>query len=595
MSNTLPSLSELAKILSHIDPSDREKWYQTFLIAGRDYNQDRSVFDICQNWSRQYQGRTAEDERHERHDFFKGSKGDGAHIGTLIMWAKERGYKPPKPERNEDATPELAPIVWKQAPGPVLHKVPETASEGAKKLQAVTQLSSRTLLRNLLLGCITETDKVSRSEFLAKHKHQLRFYPEDVRTYFDAMTCFSTDHPNFEYCDFVEWANLNVPGFDEPTMFDLTTAQEVISPDLYEDFFDKMFKASWQLLSAQMARDLIDRLESSNFDSAHDAANKFSQDILISDDHLVRHGMPALSAEPSVLIPQIIDPTLSCRYYIPTGYTEIDNIIYGYRRDEVTIFAAHSGMGKTWYGVDTVRLALQKGLRVLFVSTEMEPSTIDLRFFCNITSTENPRPFQIAGPTPTENEKKMIQERIDYYLSKVPHVTKFCDESNAFLEIIGNNSGGISIEDIERTVEIASISKPIDLVVVDYLQNVTNDHFGNRNTLNYERVKNVMERLTRLSRKCHCATLALAQLNNPNRKTSASATPNLYDIADATGVVRDAAAVLVMYRDANEITKLKVAKSRYGNPKESDLTITRAAGSRFSFFDSSNLSIPKLG
>ena len=94
MSNSLPSHSELSKILSHLNPSDRDTWVKACLILGRDYNQDRAVFDIYQNWARGYQGRTAEDERHEQHDFFKGSKSDGAHIGTLIMMAKERGYKP---------------------------------------------------------------------------------------------------------------------------------------------------------------------------------------------------------------------------------------------------------------------------------------------------------------------------------------------------------------------------------------------------------------------------------------------------------------------------------------------------------------------
>ena len=81
------------------------------------------------------------------------------------------------------------------------------------------------------------------------------------------------------------------------------------------------------------------------------------------------------------------------------------------------------------------------------------------------------------------------------------------------------------------------------------------------------------------------AAAILAQLNNPNRKNSSSAAPNLYDIADSTAVVRDAAAVLMMYRDENEVTKLKITKSRYGNLTESDLTITRAQGSRFAFFN----------
>ena len=589
MSNSLPSHSELSKILSYLDPSDRDTWVKAGLILGRDYNQDQTVFDIYQNWARGYQGRTAEDERHERHDFFKGSKGDGAHIGTLIMMAKERGYQPPKPERDEEVSsaPALGATVWKQAPGPVLHKLPEDASENAQKLQATAQLCSRTLLRNLLLSCITDTDQVTRSEFLAQHKHQLHYYPEDVRTYFDAMTHYSKEHAIFSYTDFVEWAGLNVPGFDEPTMFELVNAQNVISPELFEDFFTKMLHASWQLLSAQLAQELSDRLTSSNYDAAQDAVSKFAQDTMRGVDHLTTLDAAQIVTQAQDIIPQIIDPSQARRFYVPTGHNELDQYIYGYRRGEVTLFAAHSGVGKTWFGVDTARLALSKGLRVLFVSTEMHPQSIGLRFFCNIAGTESPRPFQTATGTPSAGEIQMIEERIAFYQSKSDTVAEFFKHPDGFLQIIGKKVGGLSIEDIEQAVAVASVLKPLDLVVVDYLQNITNDHFGNRNTSNYERVKNVMERLTHMSNQYHCSTLALAQLNNPNRKTTASAAPNLYDIADSTYVVRDAAAVLMMYRDENEITKLKVSKSRYGTLTSSDIQITRASGSRFSFFDGS--------
>ena len=586
MSNSLPTNSELSKILSYLDPSDRDTWVKAGLILGRDYNQDRSVFGIYQNWARGYQGRTAEDERHEHHDFFQGSKSDGAHIGTLIMLAKERGYKPSKPERAEEvSTPALAKAVWKRAPGPVLHKLPESASEDAKKMQATAQLCSRTLLRSLLLGCITESDQAERSEFLVKHKHQLHFYPEDVRTYFDALTQYNITAKNFSYTDFVEWAGLNVPGFDESAMFDITSAQEPISPELYEEFFDKMYKASWRLLSAQLARELSEKLEASSYSEAQDAVNKFTQDTLMGADGLTKYDASKVVSEPHDMMPQIIDPELSARFYVPTGYEEIDHYIYGHRRGEVTIFAAHSGIGKTWFGVDTARLALTRNLRVLFVSTEMDPQSISLRLFCNIAGVESPRPYQAGHAELTETDRIMIKERIDFYQGKSETVDQFIKSSNGFLEIIGKRFGGISIEEIEQAIAVASVIKPLDLVVIDYLQNVNNDHFGDRNTPNYMRVKNTMERLTHMSNQYHCATLALAQLNNPNRKTSSNAAPNLYDIADATAVVRDAAAVLMMYRDENEVAKLKITKSRYGTLSESDLTITRASGSRFSFFD----------
>lgn len=587
MKTNLPTSTELATILTYLDPSDRETWFKVACILGREYNQDRAIYDVMQNWSRQYQGRTAADERHEYNDFHFGSNREGAHIGTIIEMAKARGYKPPKAEREDkgpipDNGPKLGSIVWHKAPGPELHELPQDSSESALKLQDVAQLCSRTLLKNFLFFCSSDKEIAARNELLTEHRTQLHYYPADVRVYFEALTAYCAQHKAYEYRDFIEWANLVVPGFEEERLIELTAAQEMISPELYREFFERMFRASWSLLSAQMAQDLSQTLQSSDFEAGQDAVSKFTQDTLVISHELIKQDQTSIVPEAHNLIDQIVNPNQSGFYYLPTGYFEIDDLIYGFRRDEVTLFAAHSGVGKTWFGVDAARLAMAAGRRVLFVSTEMDPASIALRFYCNIAGVDGPRPIKKAGLNISAEEEQMANDSIAYYHAKGEAVTTFCAKHNARIQIVGKGSGGLAIEEIEQCVESASISEPLDLVVVDYLQNITNDRFGNRSTSNYERVKNTMERLTRMSRKNHCATLALAQLNNPNRKNSASAAPNLYDIADSSYVVRDAAAVLIMYRE-NDVTRLKVAKSRYGNLTDNDLSVTRFQGSQFSF------------
>lgn len=584
MINTLPDRNELSKILSYLDCNDRDTWVKAFCICGREYHQDMGIFAILQQWSSRYPKRKPADASHEFNDFTRSSHRDGAGIGTLINMAKARGYQPPKAQKEPAPLAAFGPTVWAREQSPVLHKLPEDAAETALQLQDTTELTSRTLLKNFLFFSLSEEEQAARAEFLACHKGQLQYYPEDVRTYFEALTIFSAQTPRFAYGDFVSWLTVDMPTFDEQALLELTDAHDPISTELYEEFFNRMFQASWCLLSAQLAKELSDKLCTTSYSSAHAAIDQFNQRVMVEDENVIKIDFEQGIEACQDMIPQIIDPTLSDKFYVPSGHSEIDRFIYGYRRGEVTLFAAHSGVGKTWFGVDASRLALNRGKRVLFVSSEMDPDSIYLRFYCNIAGLESPRPYQLTSATPNEQDAALIQEKVAFYQSKREYVINTFKDKDGELQVMGKRTGGISIEEIEQAVFIASMTAPLDLVVVDYLQNIANDRFGNRTTSNYERVKNTMERLTRMSHEHNCATLALAQLNNPNRKTVANAAPNLYDIADSTYVVRDAAAVLMMYRDENEVTRLKVAKSRYGNLTDSDLTLSRLPGSQFSFY-----------
>ena len=164
------------------------------------------------------------------------------------------------------------------------------------------------------------------------------------------------------------------------------------------------------------------------------------------------------------------------------------------------------------------------------------------------------------------------------------------------LSIIAGKNGGLSVEQITQEIAVQSQSGPVDLVVVDYLQNLANDSISPR-AQGWERIKDTMERLNQACHVNNCPMLLLAQLNNPNRKASGAAgEPNIYEVAGASDVVRDAAAVLLLYQvketdteQQDEIApigdgtqlRLIVGKSRFGQQTKQPLEITRDAGSRF--------------
>ena len=69
------------------------------------------------------------------------------------------------------------------------------------------------------------------------------------------------------------------------------------------------------------------------------------------------------------------------KWFIPTGFEELDDIIYGWQcGEEFVVIFARTGIGKSWVLVKTVQHAWEIGKNVGYISPEMSADKIGYRF-----------------------------------------------------------------------------------------------------------------------------------------------------------------------------------------------------------------------
>lgn len=274
--------------------------------------------------------------------------------------------------------------------------------------------------------------------------------------------------------------------------------------------------------------------------------------------------------------------------YISTGHKYLDAIIYGYYLGGVSILAAYSGTGKTWFGIDTAVHALQQGLRVGFFSTEMSLDSMHERLLQYLLNCD----YQTLHKVVPEKALHLALDLICSWSkdkSTGPHFNLYCPSSNL---------DRISIEMIEQEVTTAAASeRGFDFIVVDYLQDVENNTCKDAEV--YKRYLNSMRRLVSLCIKFKCVILLLAQMR-PSDHSYSSGQPSLYEIAEGSYVVNSAQAVMFLRnckvqsrgkgkgqeQETNDKleTYLQVVKNRAGSAlSTSKLKCTRSAGSHFTF------------
>ena len=605
MNRELPDSGKLAAMLKFIDSSDQQAWVNVTLAAGRSYNQDPAIFEVVRAWAETYSKRTAADRQRERHNFFEASKQPGGvTIGTVFDLAKIGGWTPALDSAVVTAPAAAAPV--RDFVPPVI-----TIDGGISRCEAApeknhSQLAvaakARAALRAVLAYFVYDSsafEDTARAAFLVESGELFKQIPALERACFEALSTYCTEVSPKEFSTraFINWASQLggvVPdsaqaweavcsGTDHKPVSNTTEARAVFGTAAAQARLLRLY-----FMVQDMASEFL-RLSDNISDpdeamaAARAAIGKLQAAASEADRDLEYATGTAIADAARENVCDAIVPERRHKLFLPTGHLALDAHINGYARKEVTLLAAHSGVGKTWYAVDAARLAAAAGYRVLFFSTEMTTGGVAARFGMNINQTSMNHLSAAYQHFGTENNPdcEAFFQHTAAFMQSFPTVT-----------LVSTKRGGLSIEQIAADMARFSLDGPLDLVIVDYLQNVQTDNPKLANAPVYQKVQYVMDRLSALSVEYDACTLATAQLNNPNRKQGSDPTPNLYDIADATSVVRSAAAVMAIYQIAvgeDESgraiveTRAKVNKARYGTCTQSPLQVKRLVGSRFEF------------
>lgn len=214
-------------------------------------------------------------------------------------------------------------------------------------------------------------------------------------------------------------------------------------------------------------------------------------------------------------------------WYITTGFEELDGIVNGWAKgEELVVFFARTGQGKSWVLAKTLSHAWQVGNRVGYISPEMSPTKIGYRFdtllknFSNrnlVWGKEEPNyegyikdlkkkeiPFIVA--TPLDFQKKVT-------ITKLKH---FCQTNK------------------------------LDVLGIDGITYLTDERYkkGDNKTTS---LTNISEDLSALSIELGIPILVVVQSNRSGAKDADSdGTPELETIRDSDGIAQNATKVIAL-------------------------------------------------
>lgn len=218
---------------------------------------------------------------------------------------------------------------------------------------------------------------------------------------------------------------------------------------------------------------------------------------------------------------------------VPTSYTDLDAMTGGLQKSDFIILAGRPSMGKTALGVNIGYNAAKRKQAVAIFSLEMGKKQLGMRLLSQVSRVSSSR---LRSGWIDENEMQRVVDARDHLSDLCIHID---DTSAAPLA---------SIRSKLRRLQ-AKIHRPIDLVIVDYLQLMEeetekNSKFENRN----QEISKISRGLKAIARDFNVPVLALAQLSRAV-ESRGSKIPQLSDLRESGSLEQDADIVAFVYRD----------------------------------------------
>lgn len=231
---------------------------------------------------------------------------------------------------------------------------------------------------------------------------------------------------------------------------------------------------------------------------------------------------------------------------VPTGFSVLDSYLNkGIRPGDLVLVGARPSVGKSSFALSVAYNAAKLGKKVLFFSIEM--SSLELYERLLSFDTELPCSTIING---TASKKKVEQGYANLSTLKI----SVAELSRA------------TSRDVEKIVQDFLLDNPIDLIVVDYIQFLSDK--GTKNGSDANRVGQISRNLKSLARATMIPVLCPTQLSRKPEEGGKTREPRLADLRDSGNLEQDADIVILLHRksdgDDKDKTHVIVAKNRKG-------------------------------
>ena len=237
---------------------------------------------------------------------------------------------------------------------------------------------------------------------------------------------------------------------------------------------------------------------------------------------------------------------------VPTGYTELDNVLLGLQPSNLIVAAARPGMGKTSFALGAAaNVAMVSRRPVVFFSMEMGAVELTKRM--------------LAAEARVDARKLQTGDLQDADWSRLNAAISHLGEAPLFID---DNPHCTVMEMRAKARRIKARHGDLALVVVDYLQLMSSPRRAENRQVE---VSELSRGLKILARELDCPVMALSQLNR-QLEYRQDKRPMLADLRESGSIEQDADVVLFIYRDEaynpesdqRGVVELIVAKHRNG-------------------------------
>lgn len=261
---------------------------------------------------------------------------------------------------------------------------------------------------------------------------------------------------------------------------------------------------------------------------------------------------------------------------LSSGLAELDRLIGGFEKAMLYIVAGRPGMGKSTLAFLAAINAALEGKLVAVFSLEMPEEPFWQKIQCAVARVD----FDLI-----RNPSKMEQE----HWAQVANAIKKLANTDLVIDF----TNGISPSEIRARLNQLEAEKgrPVDMVVVDYLQimSVDNETSGMNDTARVTRISNAF---MDLKKEFNCPFIVLSQLNR-SLEQRMNKRPVISDLRESGAIEQDADVIMFIYRDEvydketvdKGIAEIIAAKNRYGESNKTARVVFNGKHQRFDDLD----------
>ena len=249
---------------------------------------------------------------------------------------------------------------------------------------------------------------------------------------------------------------------------------------------------------------------------------------------------------------------------VPTGFSSLDRITYGWQPTDLIILAARPSVGKTAFALNLARnaaLHAGKPTPIAFFSLEMSAGQLVQR----ILSAESEIWLEkISRGKMEEHEMQQLYKKGIQRLSTAP--------------IFIDDTAALNIFELRAKCRRLKNKHNVGLIIIDYLQLMSGTG-ENRNANREQEISRISRDLKGLAKELQVPIVALSQLSREvEKRKEGNKMPQLSDLRESGAIEQDADVVMFLYRPeyyditANEFgesnkgeTHVRIAKHRNGS------------------------------